>query len=58
MAEYTPDNSIKGKLPGLRHHGNFANVVSKTPICVYEDRDCLNQLTFSEDDESSDSEAS
>lgn len=49
VAEYTPDTSIKGKLPGLRHHGRFASAISKTPISVYEDRDCLNQLTFSED---------
>ena len=57
VADYSPDTSIKGKLPGMRHHGKFVNVVSKRPIRVFEDRDCLNQLSLS-DDEESDSESS
>lgn len=32
------------------HHGHFMSIVSKNPIRVYEDRDCLNQLDLSEDE--------
>ena len=51
MADYSPDANIKGKLPGIRHHGKFASIVSKVPIRVYDDRDCLNQINLSEESE-------
>ena len=37
------------------HHGSFMSIVSKNPIRVYEDRDCLNQLDLSEDESDSSS---
>ena len=51
VADYSPDAKIKGKLPGIRHHGKFASIVSKVPIRVYDDRDCLNQIPLSEESE-------
>ena len=37
---------------GMMHHGKFVRIVSKKPIRVYEDRDCLNQLNLTEEDDS------
>lgn len=53
VAEYTPDTSMKGKVLGMMHQGKFVRIVSKQPIRVYDDRDCLNQLDLSDENESS-----